>query len=682
MSKNYQTAFELHKNGNLEEAKKMYEDILKETPNDFNCLHHLGLIAKNNKEYLSAIELISRAITINPNSASAHFNLGNILQKINRTNDAIASFDKAIDIKPDHELYLLRGNALHEVKRLDEALASYDEALKLKADDFMAFSNRGLILVELNKIEEGITEYNKAIRINSNFLVARYNRGLALKLLGMNTESEAAFKEIVRIDPSHLKSLYELALLYRALKKYDLALTYCNQIFKIDPNHRQTIFLSIKIRNLSCDWTSYEKDMSYASKETNNTESIGPFSSYSFDDLALQKKIAEGYATKFSSLNNSLEKILPYKNHEKIRIAYISPDFHNCPVSNLIVELIERHDHSKFEIYGFSLVDWPDDEVNIRLKKAFTKFINLENKQSKDIVKLAREMESDITRDLELYTGAARCDIFAMRTAPIQINFLGAASTSGADYYDYIIADPVLIPKEYQKYYSEKILYLDVCYPIDTIKPSVTNTSNRQDFKLPSNCFIFCCTNGHYKYNPSIFNSWMKILGKVDNSILFLSADSELVKNNLRKEALARNIKPDRLLFGEKVSYTMYIERLNLMDLFLDTYPFNGMSSSCDILWSGLPILTLTGSTMTSRGGASFLQSVGLESLITYSAKDYEKLAIDHGNNPNKLKKLRQKLLDKSKLDLFNIKKYTSNIENSYQKIYAESQVGLTPNHI
>ena len=260
MSKNYQTAFELHKNGNLEEAKKMYEDILKKTPNDFNCLHHLGLIAKNNKEYLSAIELISRAITINPNSASAHFNLGNILQKINRTNDAIASFDKAINIKPDHELYLLRGNALHEVKRLDEALASYDEALKLKADDFMAFSNRGLILVELNKIEEGITEYNKAIQINSNFLVARYNRGLALKLLGMNTESEAAFKEIVRIDPSHLKSLYELALLYRALKKYDLALTYCNQIFKIDPNHRQTIFLSIKIRNLSCDWTSYEKD--------------------------------------------------------------------------------------------------------------------------------------------------------------------------------------------------------------------------------------------------------------------------------------------------------------------------------------------------------------------------------------------------------------------------------------
>jgi protein O-GlcNAc transferase len=288
-------------------------------------------------------------------------------------------------------------------------------------------------------------------------------------------------------------------------------------------------------------------------------------------------------------------------------------------------------------------------------------------------------MEIDITIDLALYTGAPRCDIFAMRTAPIQINYLGFPGTSGADYYDYIIADPVLIPKDYQKYYSEKVLYLDVFFPIDTMKSKVKNTFNRQDFNLPVDRFIFCCTNSHYKYNPSIFNSWMKILDKVDGSILFLSADSELTKNNLRKEALAKNIEPDRLIFAEKrLSYPMFIERLNLMDLFLDTYPFNGMSSSCDTLWSGLPILTLMGDTIASRGGASLLNSVGLNSLITHSINDYEELAIDLGNNPTKLKKLRQKLLDKSKLDLFNIKKYAANIEDGYQKIYAESQANLS----
>jgi predicted O-linked N-acetylglucosamine transferase (SPINDLY family) len=175
----------------------------------------------------------------------------------------------------------------------------------------------------------------------------------------------------------------------------------------------------------------------------------------------------------------------------------------------------------------------------------------------------------------------------------------------------------------------------------------------------------------------------MKILGKVDGSFLFLSADSELVKDNLRKEALARNINSDRLIFAEKrLSFTMFIERLSLMDLFLDTYPFNGMSSSCDTLWSGLPLLTLMGDTIASRAGASLLSSVDLNSLITHSINDYEELAIDLGNNPNKLKKLRQKLLNKSKLDLFNIMKYTKNIENIYQKIYAKSQINLPPTHI
>ena len=680
MEKKFQEAFELHKNGSLQEAKKIYEEILEENPNDFNCLHHLGLIAKKNEEYLSAFELISKAISINPNSAAAHYNLGNILQGLNRIKDAIVSYDKAIAIKPDYELYNVRGKAHYEINQLEECLESYDQSIKLKPDDFVAYCNRGLALVGLKKTKEGIASYDKAIQINSNFIDAIYNRGLALRILRKNKDSIEAFKAVIQIEPNHLKSLYELALFYRGLKEYNLALAYCDQILKINPNHSQTNFLSIKIRKFSCDWVCYERDTLYGTNEINNAESIGPFSSFSFNDLALQKKIAEGYATKFSPLNSSLNKILPYKNHKKIRIAYFSPDFYNHPVSNLIVELIEKHDQSKFEIYGFSLVDWPDDEVNIRLKKAFTKFINVENKLSKDIAKLAREMEIDITIDLALYTGAARCDIFAMRTAPIQINNLFPAGTSGVDYYDYIVADPVLIPKDYQKYYSEKVLYLDVCFPIDTMKPKVKNTLNRQDFNLPSDCFIFCCTNSHHKYNPPIFNSWMKILDKVDGSILFLSADSELTKNNLRKEALAKNIEPDRLIFAEKrLSYPMFIERLNLMDLFLDTYPFNGMSSSCDTLWSGLPILTLMGDTIASRGGASLLNSVELNSLITHSINDYEELAIDLGNNPTKLKKLRQKLLDKSKLDLFNIKKYAANIEDGYQKIYARSQSNLPP---
>ena len=686
MEKKFQEAFELHKNGSLQEAKKIYEAILEETPNDFNCLHHLGLIAKNNKEYLSAFELISQAITINPNSAAAHFNLGNVLKSLNKINDAIASYDKAINIKPDHELYFLRGIAFHELKKLDEALTSYDESIKLKPDAFATYSNRGSVLVELKKIKDGIADFDKAIQINSNFIIARYNRGLALRLLGKNEESIKAFKAIIQIEPNHLKSLYELALIYKVLNEFNLTLTYCAQILKIDPNHNQTIILSIKTRKIVCDWTCYKKDISYALKKVNDDddESVGPFSSLSFfNDPAIQKKIIEAYSSKYYPPNNFFNKILPYKKHKKIRIAYFSPDFYNHPVSNLIVELIEKHDKSKFEIYGFSLVDWPDNEVNIRLKKSFTKFLNVEDMLTKDIVRLAREMEIDITIDLAGYSGVkVTTDIFAMRTAPIQINFLGFPGTSGADYFDYIIADPVTIPKNYQKHYSEKIFYLDICFPIDTKKVSVKNTFNRQYFNLPINCFIFCCINNNHKFNPFIFNSWMKILSKVDDSILFLRADNDLAKDNLRKEAITKNIDPNRLIFAKKLDYPMYIEMLNLMDLSLDTYPFNGMSSSCDVLWSGLPILTLMGDAYSSRGCSSLLSSVKLNSLITHSINDYEKLAIDFAKNPKKLKKLRGKIINKSSLDLFNINKFTKNIEDGYQKIYARCQANLPPAHI
>ena len=214
MEKNYQKALELHKDGNLQEAKIIYESILKKNPHDFNCLHHLGLINKSNKKYLQAFELISKAIAINANSAAAHFNLGNVLKSLNKINDAITSYDKAISIQPDYELYFIRGIAQYELKKLEEAIISYDESIKLKPDSFLAYCNKGLALVGLKKIEDGIANYNKAIEINPTFIDAKYNRALALRLLGKNQESISGFKEIIKAEPSHIKSLYELALIF------------------------------------------------------------------------------------------------------------------------------------------------------------------------------------------------------------------------------------------------------------------------------------------------------------------------------------------------------------------------------------------------------------------------------------------------------------------------------------
>ena len=685
MKTKFQEAFKLHKNGSLQEAKKIYEEILEEAPNDFNCLHHLGIIAKNNKEYLSAFDLISKAITINPNNTAAHFNLGNVLKELNKINDAIASYNKAISIKPDYELYLMKGIALYEIKKLNEALVSYDESIKLNPNSFLAYSNRGVALVDLQNIKGGIADYDKAIQINSNFIIARFNRGLALQLIGRTNESIEAFKAIIKIEPNHIKSMFEIAVLYRAKKDFNLALTYCTQILTIDPKHSQTILLSIKIRKGTCDWSCYEKDMSYALKKINvNEESVGPLSSLSyFNDPLIQKKISGTYASKFKPPKNFSNKILPYKNHKKIRIAYFSPNFWTHPVSNLMAECIEKHDQSKFEIYGFSLIDLPDDPMNMRLKKAFTKYINVENKLSKDIVRLAREMEIDITIDLAVYTGQNRPEIFAMRTAPIQINYLGFPGTSGADCFDYIIADQVLIPKDDQQYYSEKIIYLASFQANASTRPAPSTLFTRQDLGLPKTGFIFCCFNNANKYNPSIFDSWVNILSKVNDSILLLFADNESVKANLTKEITTRGMQPNRLFFGDRLAFPEYLARYKVVDLFLDTVPFNAGTTCSDALQSGLPVITCKGKIFAGRMGSSLLNALNMPELIATNLEQYEALAIELANNPERLKAIKDKL-DKnlSTALLYDINLFTSNIENGYQKIYDRCQDNLAPAHL
>ena len=684
MGKKFQEAFKHHKNGNLQEAKKIYEEILEGTPDDFNCLHHLGIIAKNNKEYLSAFDLISQAININPNSSAAHFNLANTLKELNKIDDAIVSYDKAIEIKPDSELYSLRGLAFHELKKYDEAISSYDESIKLKPDP-TAYCNRGLAFVELRKIKEGIADYDKAIQMDSNFIQVRHNRALALKILGKTKECIEAFKAIIKIEPNHYESLYEIATLYNVLKEFNLALTYCEQALKINPNHNPTLLLGIKIRKRTCDWTFDDQDTLYALKKINDgEESVGPFSSLAFfADPAIQKKLIERHTSKKYPLNNFFNKILPYTNHKKIRIAYFSPDFWSHPVSNLMVECVEKHDQSKFEIYGFSLVDRPDDPVNKRLKKAFTKYINIENKLTKDIVKLAREMEIDIAIDLAVYTGQTRPEIFAMRAAPIQINYLGFPGTSGADYFDYIIADSVLIPQDAQQHYSEKIVYLPSFQANDSNHPAPSTLFKRQDLGLPETGFIFCCFNNSNKYSPSIFDSWMKILSKVNDSVLLLYADNESVKTNLRKEVTIRGIKPSRLIFGDRLPMPEYLARFKVIDLFLDTLPFNAGTTASDALRSGLPIITCKGKTFAGRMCASLLNAINLQELITCSLEHYESLAIELATNPERLKIIRDKL-DKNLPSalLYNSTLFTKNIESAYSMIYERMQNKSNVEHI
>ena len=381
--------------------------------------------------------------------------------------------------------------------------------------------------------------------------------------------------------------------------------------------------------------------------------------------------------------NNTLAPIIDYPKHPKIRIGYFSADFREHPLAYLTAELYELHDRDHFEVHAFSFGPDTQDELNLRIKEGVDHFHNVQSMSHKEIVEYARSLQIDIAVDLGGLTAESRTDVFAMSAAPIQLSYIGYLGTMGADYYDYLIADPVMIPKESQKYYAEKIVYLPSFQVNDSkdLPPEITLT--RKDVGLPEEGFVFCCFNNTYKFTPTTFDSWARILKQVDNSVLIIYANNEVSKANLTKEIVKRGVQAERLICGESLPKPEYLARYRTADLFLDTHPYNAGTTASDALKMGLPMITYLGHSYQARMGASIVNALNLPELITNSLEEYEALAIELAINPDKLKAIKEKLVaNLSTAPLYDTKLFTKNLESAYTQMYERHHKGLKPDHI
>ena len=565
---------------------------------------------------------------------------------------AVASYEKAMQLNPDHEVYFNYGNVLLDLKQPDAAISNYNKAIQLNSDYTEAYSNLGNALVEINQTDAAISNYNKAIQLNPGYAEAYSNLG------GLLAE----------------------------LKQTELAITNYNKAIQLKPDYRFLLGTIFSIRSKICDWSEYDENLKKLEIKIQNKElSSLPFSILSIiDSLGLQRLVAEIYSESEYPAINTTGDIIKRSRSKKIRIGYFSADFRNHPVSLLTLGLYEAHDRSRFEIYAFSFSKIKD-EITSRIEAGVDHFYDVSLMSDKDVVKLSRNLEIDIAVDLGGHTQYARTGIFAMRAAPIQVSYLGYSGTMGVAYIDYIIADKTLIPKESQKYYSEKIAYLPNSFQVNDSKRKISDIAyTKEEFELPNNGFIFCCFNNNYKITPEIFDCWMRILKAVDGSILWLFQDNSIVVKNLQREAEKRGIESSRLIFAGRMSLLEdHLARQKLADLFLDTLPYNAHTTCSDALWAGLPVLTLIGQSFASRVAASLLNSVNLPELITTTQEEYENLAIELATNSEKLKAIKLKL-EKNRLTtpLFNTKIFTNHIESAYEAMYNRYQNDLSPDHI
>ena len=674
-------------NKNWQMSLDSYEKAIEIKPDNADAYNNRGNALIELKRVEEAIASYDRAIEIKPDYADAFNNRGNALIELKRVEEAIASCERAIEIKPDYaDAYYNRGNALIVLNRVEEAIASYDRATEIKLDYADAYNNRGNALIVLNRVEEAIASYDRAIEIKPDYAEAYNNRGAALQELKRYDEAFKNYDKAIALKSDYAEAYNNRGVSLQELKRYDEALKNYNRAIAIKSDYEYLFGKILHIKMFMCDWQNFEADLESLSLRINEDQK----SILSFPVLALIDSLAVLHKTSAIWIKDK-HPIKPLigstsKNvrKNKIRIGYYSADFHDHATAHLMTELFELHDKNNFELIAFSFGPDTKDEMRQRLAKAFEQFIDVRFKSDKDIALMSRDMGIDVAVDLKGCTKDHRMDIFSYRAAPIQVNYIGFPGTMAAEYIDYIIADPTLIPIESQQHYSEKVVYLPNSYQVNDRQRAISEKIfTKEELGLPNDSFTFCCFNNNYKITPHTFDGWVRILKAVEGSVLWLFEDNPTAVINLRNEAQTKGIDPNRLVFAKRMKLPEHLARHKAADLFIDTLPYNAHTTASDALWAGLPVLTCMGESFASRVAASLLNAIELPELIATTQEQYEATAIELATNPEKLKAIKDKL-EKNRLTtaLFDTPRFTKHIEAAYTQMYERNLSDLPPDHI
>ena len=673
--------------GKLEEAESCYKKVIKLKPDFAEAHYNLGITLKKLDKLKDAEESYKKAIKLNPEFTECYYNLGIILSDMGRLEEALVNYKRTTELKINHaEAHNNLANTLFRLRRFDEAEISYKKAIEAKPNFVIAHYNLGDSLKSVGKLEEAEISYKKAIELKPNYVNAHNNLGNILQTLGRLDEAEAVYKKTIELEPKFAEAHYNLGETYKLLKKMHESLISYEHAISLKPEIDYLLGASLNAKMHLCTWDGLRHQFDELIEKINNGKKVStPFSLLSLiDDPSIHKKAAEMLSNHRFPTSNFFPKIPHYHKHEKIRIGYFSPDFKMHPVSYLTAELYEIHDRKKFEIHAFSFLD-TKDETNIRIKKGVDHFHDVQKISDRDVVKLARSLEIDIAIDLAGYTRDSRPGIFAMSAAPIQVSYLGYNGTMGSDYMNYVIADRTVIPKDKKQHYSEKIVYLPNSYMVNDSQVRLSEKIfTREDFGLPIDGFVFCCFNNHYKINPNTFISWMRILSKVDGSVLWLSDVKGVAMDNLKKEAKKNGIDENRLIFATRLPLKEdHMNRIKLADLFVDSLPFNAHATASDALRMGLPVLTCIGNSFAGRVAASLLKAVKLPEMITATQEQYESLAIKLATHPEKLKAIKDKLVNNlPTTTLYDTPLFAQHLEAAYTIMYEKYQNGLNSDDI
>jgi protein O-GlcNAc transferase len=660
--------------GRLDQAGSAYREAVALRPAYAEAHFNLGAVLHQNSELAAAAAAYRRVISLHPEIVEAHNNLGTVLKDQGLLDEALTAFDHAINLKPDYaEAFHNRGTMMQQLGNPEEALAAYAQAIRLRGDYADAINNAGIVLQELGRAAEAIDLYRELIARAPADADAWNNLGTALLADDRPNEARSAFEQALARRSDFPEAVYNLGNAWRELGNLKEAIAAYRNTLRLRPDDAEAFSQLVYHRAQACAWSDYEADQKKLLDLVRSGVRVPPFYLLATPATAAdQLTSARQWIAPTRPSRDCVFEHRPRVESERIRLGYLSGDFHQHATAHLMAELFERHYRSRFEVFAYSY--GPDDgsPMRARLTGAFDRFVDIRGLSHRNAAGMIHADRIDILIDLKGYTHHARPAIPAHRPAPVQASYLGFPATMGADFIDYIIVDRFVVPDSQQPFFAERLVHLPGCYQVNDRKRERAGPDmSRQQCGLPAEGLVFCSFNNSYKISPIVFDIWMRLLQAVPGSVLWLLETNALVGDNLCSEAARRGVDPGRLIFAPLVSLAEHIGRQRHADLFLDTLPCNAHTTASDALWAGLPVVTCSGETFAGRVAGSQLTALGMAELVTGSLEDYEQTALALARDPQRLAALRLQLEQRrDQSPLFDSARTAGHLEAAYARMW------------
>jgi len=656
-----------------------------------------------------------------------HVNLGLALAGLARWHKAEASYRKAIALAPDlAEAWFNLGNLLRETGKLDAAVQAYDTTIALSPRDARPHFNLGFVRAAQNAPVKAISSFEAALERDPNLIDAHNEIGVACAALGDQEAAERHYQRVLKVNPKHSAALANLGTAYAARRRFDAALqclhaaslqpqcsaetltAYGDVLLRVQqtaegeavlrraltlkPDHGDALAALAMVLQWQCRWDELDAirpgllAMSLRAARSGQRSHIAPHTALSQNLAPAQERvIAESWSrhqsAQIRSLPNAQPFVYPVRAREKIRLGYFSNDFNSQATAHLIVGLFEQHDRARFEIFAYSFGADDGSSWRRRIESASDQFVDVTQESYDDTAARMNRDEVDILLDFKGFTAESRPQVYALRPAPIQVNYLGFPGTIGAEYMDYLVADEIVIPPDERAHYTENIVYLPECYQANDDQQAFADwPATRVDAGLPETGIVFSCFNETYKIDRVIFDVWMRILARVPDAVLWLRDQSPALRDSLRATAQAAGVSGDRILFAGLLPKEQHLARCRLADVFLDSYTLTAHTTATDSLWAGVPVLTCPRNTFATRVGKSLLLNLGLPELVMPDLVAYEKMAIDLATRPEALASIRARLAENlTTAPLFNTARLTRHLEGAFAGMWERYLAGAPP---